>query len=126
LYRVSMNHEIETEKLKEKAMSDELRESYMTLDRESNYKLGVGVRTDETKSPLFFIEVVVSFGDVGDELDIEKQKRRLALLERLKGSDYHLTSEKDNSVVCEKNIEEEKVEHEYKELKKILEQLLYG
>ncbi|MFW6304613.1 MAG: hypothetical protein ACOC1V_02420 [Candidatus Saliniplasma sp.] len=114
---------VDTSKLIEKAKGDDLKESYEVILKKKDYRIGVGARVDESQENTFFIEVVVPISSGEGELNMDRMKRRVDLLEKFEEYDYRMKCEKDNSVVCEKNVSEEGIEKEYQRLTCFLDKL---
>ena len=114
------NVKIDTSKLREKANTDELKEAYETVDRKDHYRIGTGVRMEKPEQMTFFLEVVIPLCGRDCDLILDGLKRKIALLEKFENSGYSLRCEKDNSIICEKNIAENEVEEEYKRSEELL------
>ncbi len=113
--------EIDTPKLKRKVNSTELSEAYETVKRGEHYKIGAGARKREPKEMIFFLEVVVPLCQEDGDLKLEKLKTEVELLEKLNSSGYALRCEKDNSIICEKEVSESEVEKEYEALEELFQ-----
>ncbi len=113
---------IDADVLTEKARSDDLKESFETLKREIDYKIGIGARAQNNDARLF-LEIIVLLCSEGEELDIEGLKERLTVLGGFEDSGYVLRCEKDNSIICEKEIAESEIEREYQEADRRLKAL---
>ncbi len=114
------NLKIDTSKLREKANNDELKEAYETVERMDNYKIGAGARIEKPEQMTFFLEVVIPLCGENGDLEMIGLKTKMALLEKLESSGYSLRCEKDNSIICEKDISESEIEEEYKRSEEIL------
>ncbi len=112
---------IDTPKLKRKVNSTELGEAYETVWRGEHYKIGAGARKEEPKEMMFFLEVVISLCQEDGDLKLEKLKTEVGLLEKLNSSGYALRCEKDNSIICEKEVSESEVEKEYEALEELFQ-----
>ncbi len=115
------NINIDTSKLRKKANTDELKEAYETLHRSDNYRIGAGVRTNKLEEKMiFFLEVVIPLCKEAGDLKLDDLKAKVDLLEKFEISGYSLRCEKDNTIICERKIAENKVKEEYKRLGDIL------
>lgn len=106
------NIEINTEELEKKAKEHELSESFETLKKSDEYKVGIGVRIPKPSITSYFLEIVLPICEEGETLDISKLKKRIDLFEKLEELDYKFKCEKDNSVICEKKIGENNLKEE--------------
>jgi hypothetical protein len=90
--------------LLEEAKTSEHQEAYRTLERNPNYRIGVGVRLTPSNSPSFFVEVMVylcpSFGNA----DLNVLEHSLTCLKKLKARNYVLTCQDGNCVSCEATV----------------------
>jgi len=116
------NLKIDTSKLREKANYDELKEAYETVDRKDHYRIGAGVRMEKPEQMTFFLEVVIPLCGKDCDLTLNELKSKIALLEKFENSGYSFRCEKDNSIICEKNISESEIEDEYKRSEKLLKE----
>ncbi len=115
------NLKIDTSKLREKANTNELKEAYETVDKKDYYRIGAGARMEKPEQMTFFLEVVIPLCGRDRDFILGELKSKIGLLEKFESFGYSLRCEKDNSIICEKNIPESEVEEEYKRSGKILE-----
>ncbi len=112
-------NKIDTKRLRKKAMLEDFLESYETIIRKKDYKVGAGVRISDPKESLFFLEIVAPLCEEGERLNIKRLRRRLDVLEKIEGEGYTIRCDKD-FIVCEKSIPEIDLEKEYMRLVHIL------
>jgi len=115
------DNRLDTNKLKSKASVDDLKEYYETIERRLDYKIGMGTRINKQKGPLFFLEVVISFCEGDGELDIGNLRGKLRMLEEFEKMGYSLRCDKDNFIICEKDVLEADIHEEYNKSKNILD-----
>jgi hypothetical protein len=53
------NKPLDTNTLLEKAKNAEHKEAYRTLDKNQNYRIGIGVRLTQLNTPASFIEILL-------------------------------------------------------------------
>ncbi len=114
------NLKIDTSKLREKANKDELKEAYEPVDRKDQYRIGAGARMEKPEQMTFFLEIVIPLFSRDCDLRLEELRSKINLLEKFEKSGYSLRCEKDNSIICEKNIAENEVEKEYRRSEELL------
>jgi len=117
------NLKIDTSKLMRKADVDELKEAYETIHRDGCYRIGAGVRLDNSEQIIFFLEGVVPLCGEEGEVKLDELRSKLKVLETFESFGYTLRCEKDNSVICEKKVLESQLEEEYERLEEILQNL---
>jgi len=114
------NLKIDTSKLREKANAKDLKEAYETIDRKDNYRIGAGVRMGKPEQLSFFLEVVIPLFSSDCDITLDDLKSKINLLENFENCGYSLRCEKDNSIICEKDIPESEIEEEYKRSEELL------
>ncbi len=112
--------DLDTDKLKSKARRGDLKEYYETIERELDYKIGIGTRMNKSKGPIFFLEVIISFCEGDGKLDIGRVREKLNVIEEFEGMRYYVRCDKDNFIVCEKEVIEADILDEYNKSKRIL------
>ncbi|MBC7091557.1 MAG: hypothetical protein H5T50_06575 [Nitrososphaeria archaeon] len=85
------------------------KEAYKILDKKTNYMIGIGAKNITSKKSYFFIEVIVSLCSKSGKLDLEIIKTYLNCLEELFTRNYTLACQDDNTILCDKTVDEEVV-----------------
>ncbi len=112
----NLNPNMDLIKLKNEAEDHELKESYLTVKKTPDYKIGLGVRALDNSEYYFFIEVVFALCQEEEVFKVSNLKTRLDSFERFEKYGYSLKCEKDNTIICEKNVEENEIEIEIKKI----------
>jgi hypothetical protein len=86
--------------LLKEAKSSEHKESYKTLEKTTDYRIGVGVRLS-TKSPSFFLEVIVYQHSIKGHFNLSELTQRLPLLKKLQERGYLINCQDEASIVLE-------------------------
>jgi hypothetical protein len=99
------------------------RETYQSLDKTKNYRIGVGARAISPR-PSFFVEVIVNLSDESKRVDLPRLERVLRFLKELEARDYSLFYESDNCVSCETKKDSGDINHEYSAIKTLIKSVL--
>ena len=75
---------IDATALLEEAETSEHQEAYRTLERNLNYRIGVGVRLTPPQSSSFFVEVMIYLCPSLEIVDLDVLEKSLACLKKLK------------------------------------------
>ena len=113
---------INPKELLEKAKNSKDKETYIPLYKTPTYRIGAGVRA-KPNSPTFFIEIIVNLSDKTKKVNLDKLEKTSRCLKLLQARKYTLTYEYDNSIVCEKTNESQKLNEGYQFARLLLEQL---
>jgi hypothetical protein len=106
--------------LLEEAKASEHQEAYRTLERNLNYRIGVGVRLTPPKSPPFFVEVMIFLCPSLDNVDLDVLEKSLACLKELKARHYALTCQDSNCISCEATVTAPNLTEEYVNVKALM------
>jgi len=107
--------------LLEEAKAGGHREAYKTLNKESNFRIGVGVRLTPTNVPSFFVEILVYLCHSLSEADLIVLEKSLSCLKQLQARNFSLTCQDGNCVSCEKATTIQNLPQEYAAVKSIAE-----
>jgi hypothetical protein len=114
------NQLIDAAALLEKAKTSEHQEAYQTLERNLNYRIGVGVRFTPPKHPSFFVEVIIYLCPCLGNLDLDALDKSLSCLKELKARHYALTCQDDNCILCETAVTAPNLNEEYREIQALM------
>jgi hypothetical protein len=92
---------LDVAKLLEEAKACEHKEAYRTIERNSKYRMGVGVRRTPLNVTSFFVEVIICLCPCDGKTDLNFMEKSLSCLKKLKAISYSLTCQDDNCVSCE-------------------------
>lgn len=108
------SNKIDIHSLMEEARSSEDKESYRTLEKTYDYRIGIGVRT-ATKSLSFFLEVFIYHHSKKDDIT-----QQLPLLKKLQERGYLVSCQDETCTVLEILIPQDSLSTELSCLKTIL------
>lgn len=114
---------INVQALQEAAKNSEHKESYLVLEKNRNYRLGVGVRLPSPNHPSFFLEVLVYLCSDDSQVDLLLLERKLSFLRELQEREYVLSCQNDSSIFGEITIPAENLETEYETIESIGQRL---
>lgn len=97
---VTEKKRITTEELLKEAKESELNESYTVLEKNSNYRVGIGARLDASGQPSFFIEVLVYLCSAPPNTELQGLERRLMFAKELQSRGYSFNCQ-DGNILCE-------------------------
>jgi hypothetical protein len=106
------NEPLDAKALLEEAKASE-REAYRTLDKNPNFRIGVGVRLTPSHQPSFFVEILIYLCPSFRNADLAVLEKSLTCLKELKTRNYALTCQDDNCVSCEATVPAESLDEEY-------------
>lgn len=117
---MSKNKLAEIEWIVEKAKALRQKEVYKIVDKKANYMIGIGVKNITSKTPSYFIEIVLNLCPKSGKLDLETLEKCLVCLQKLYARDYSLTCQDDSTIICDIIIGRNKLEDEYLSIKSFL------
>ena len=113
------NKPLDAKALLEQAKASEHGEAYLTLDKNLNFRLGVGVRLTPPNTS-FFVEILISMCPSFSNADLDALEKSLNCLKELKARNYVLTCQDGNCVSCEATVSAAKLIKEYNEVKALM------
>jgi hypothetical protein len=113
------NESLNAEALLEEAKASE-HEVYRTLDKNPNFRIGVGVRLTPPKAS-FFVEILIYLCPSFRNADLGVLEKSLICLKALKARNYALTCQDGNCVSCEATVSAANLVKEYGEVKALME-----
>ncbi|MEM0385548.1 MAG: hypothetical protein QXH64_03750 [Nitrososphaeria archaeon] len=120
---MSENKLSETEWIVKKAKALRQKEVYKIVDKKANYMIGIGVKNITSKTPSYFIEIVLNLCPKSGKLDLNTLKQCFEFLQKLCARNYSLTCQDDNTIICDITIGRNKLEDEYMSVKSFLHKL---
>jgi hypothetical protein len=115
------NTPLDAAALLEEAKTSEYQEAYRTLERNPNYRIGVGVRLTPFKSPYFFVEILIYLCSSFSNVDLNALEKALTCLKELKVRNYALTCQDGNCVSCEAAVPAPDLTEEYAKVKALVQ-----
>jgi hypothetical protein len=106
--------------LLEEAEASEHKEAYRTLERNTNYRIGAGVRLTPPNPPTFFVEILIYLCPSFSNANLDALEKSLKCLKELKASDYALTCQDGNCISCEVVIPASRLMEEYANVKALM------
>ncbi len=100
----------DTEARTENALRSRLEEAYLLLEKNSCFRIGVGVRADSPNASIFFVEIVLSLSSENAEVYLGRLEKVLGCLKKLQTRGYTLSYEDGNCVSCEKPVQDPNAE----------------
>ena len=114
----------ENETLDAKALLEEAKasehEAYRTLDKNPNFRIGVGVRLTSPNKPSFFVEILIYLCPSFRNADLAVLEKSLTCLKELKARNYALTCQDGNCVSCEATVFAKNLAEEYGKIKALM------
>ena len=110
---------LEAATLWKEAAASEHQESYQTLEKTPNYRIGVGARLTHPNLPSFFVEVLIYLCPNHSNAYLTTLENSLTCLKELKAGKYALTCQ-DNCVSCETTLPAHKLSEEYGKVEAIM------
>jgi hypothetical protein len=111
---------VDTAALLEEAKTSEHQEAYRTLERNPNYRIGVGVRLTPPNPPSFFVEILIYLCPNFSNADLDTLEKSLTCLKELKARNYALTCQDGNCVSCETLVLAPNLAEEYSKVKALM------
>jgi hypothetical protein len=106
--------------LLEEAKASEHEEAYRTLDKNQNFRIGVGVRLTPPNPPSFFVEILIYLCPSFRNADLTVLEKSLTCLKELKAKNYTLTCQDGNCVSCEATVSSGRLAGEYGKVKALM------
>jgi hypothetical protein len=100
---MSTSNQIDVRSLLKEAQSSEHKESFRVLEKTKDYRIGVGVRIS-TKSPSFFLEVIIYQHSTKEHLTVSDITQQLPLLKKLQERGYLVSCQDEVCSVLEMTI----------------------
>jgi hypothetical protein len=107
--------------LLEEAKASEHKEAYKALDRNPNYRIGIGVRLTSPSSPSFFVEILIYLCPNLTEANLMILEKSLTCLKELQARKYVLTCQDGNCISCETAMPIQNIAKEYATVKSLME-----
>jgi hypothetical protein len=102
------------------AEASEHGEVYRTLDKNPNFRIGVGVRLTPPNKPSFFVEILIYLCPSFKNVDLTVLEKSLKCLKELKASNCALTCQDGNCVSCEATVSANRLAEEYGKIKAVM------
>ncbi len=115
------NQKINIEDLLKAAKASEHREAYQTLEKNPNFRIGVGVRLAAPNTPSFFIEILLSLCPDSTNVNLATLEKNVTCLKALHARNYTLTCQDDNCISCEKAAPAPNLTKEYTTIKALID-----
>lgn len=106
--------------LLEEAKASEHGEAYRTLDKDKNFRIGVGLRLTLPNQLSFFVEILIYLCPTFRNADLDVLEKSLNCLKELKAKNYTLTCEDGNCVSCEATVTAANLVEEYSKAKALM------
>jgi len=114
------NKPLDTKTLLKEAKNAEHKEAYRTLEKNQNYRIGIGVRLTPPNTPSFFIEILLYLCPNSTNVNLKTIEKNLTCLKALQKRNYTLTCQDDNCISCEKATPIQKLTEEYTTIKALI------
>jgi hypothetical protein len=118
--KLKENKKFDIKMLIEEAKASEHREAYRTLDRNLNFRIGIGVRLTPPDAPSFFVEILIYLCPTFSKADLRVLEKCLACLQELQVRNYSLTCQDGNCISCEKAVPSKELTEEYTVVKLLI------
>jgi hypothetical protein len=115
---------LDAKALLEDAKASEHREAYRTLDKNLNFRIGIGVRLTSPSAPSFFVEILIYLCPSLSTVDLQALEKSLTCLKELQARNYSLVAQDDNCISCEKTTPAQNLAEEYAAIKSLLKTIL--
>ena len=106
--------------LLKEAKASEHGEAYRTLDKNPNFRIGVGVRLTPPNKTSFFVEILIYLCPSFRNADLAVLEKSLTCLKELKAENYTLTCQDSNCVSCEATVTSRSLAEEYRKVKALM------
>jgi hypothetical protein len=103
-----------------KQKASEHKEAYRTLDRNQNFRIGIGVRLNSPSAPSFFVEILIFLCPSLSTANLEALEKSLTCLKKLQARNYSLIGQDDNCISCETATPAQNLAEEYAAVKSLL------
>ena len=114
------NKPLDAAALLKTAKTSEQGEAYRTLDKNQNFKIGVGVRLTPPNPPSFFVEILIYLCPSFRNADLDVLEKSLTCLKDLKAENYTLTCQDGNCISCEATVTSGRLAEEYRKVKALM------
>jgi hypothetical protein len=114
-------NEIDIKALEERALLSPDEESFIYIEQNQNYSIGICARRIESIKIEYFIELAIPLCGDSDELDTTFMEKVLTLLKTLKTNRYEIICN-EGIALCEKMINPSEIYTESAAIKKLLEE----
>jgi hypothetical protein len=111
---------LDVKALLKQAQGSEHGETYKTLDRNPNFRIGIGVRLTAPNTTSFFVEIIIYLCPSSSKIDLKVLEKSLACLKELQARNYSLISQDDNCISCEITTPAQKLAEEYAAVESLL------
>jgi hypothetical protein len=111
---------LDAKTLLEDAKASEHGEAYRTLDKNLNFRIGIGVRLTSPSDPSFFVEILIYLCPSLSIVDLEALEKSLTCLKELQARNYSLIGQDDNCISCETATPAQNLSEEYAAVKSLL------
>ena len=111
---------LDPEALLKEAKVSEHSEAYRTLDKNLNFRIGVGVRLKPPNKPSFFVEILIYMCPSFRNADLTVLEKSLVCLKELKARNYALTCQDGNCISCETSVAVKNLAEEYGKIKALM------
>jgi hypothetical protein len=109
--------EYNRERLFALAQQSEEKEAFYVLDRGHCFRVGVGVRISDASIPIYFMEIILRYGQQASEVKIESLQKVLDLVNQLKNRRYRIYFQDVGSFLCERKLDSIDALEEYRAVK---------
>jgi hypothetical protein len=114
------NKPVNVQALLEEAKASEHKEAYRTVDKNQNFRIGIGVRLTSPNTPSFFIEILLHLCPSLSNVNLETLEKSVTCLKALQARNYALTCQDDNHISCEKAATVQNLAKEYAAVKALM------
>ncbi|MBN1358462.1 hypothetical protein JW988_06805 [Candidatus Bathyarchaeota archaeon] len=111
---------LDVKALLEEAKASEHGEAYRTLDKNPNFRIGVGVRLTTPNKHSFFVEILLYLCPSFKNADLNVLEKSLNCLKELKSRNYALTCQDGNCVSCEATVSPTRLTEEYGKIRALI------
>jgi hypothetical protein len=116
--------QLDAKALLEDAKASEHGEACRTLDKNLNFRIGIGVRLTSPSAPSFFVEILIYLCPSLGTVDLEALEKSLTCLKELQARNYSLIGQDDNCISCETTTPAQNLAEEYAAVKSLLKAIL--
>jgi hypothetical protein len=113
---------IEIMMLAKQAQVSEDKEVYVQLEKTRSFRIGMGSRAQPPMLS-FFIEVIINLSTENMEVNLQRLENIFSCLKTLKAREYTLCFEDNNCISCEKAIEQQNLDEEYRSVKTLMQKV---
>jgi hypothetical protein len=111
---------LDAKALVEDAKASEHGEAYRTLDKDLNFRIGIGARLTSPSAPSFFVEILIYLCRSLSTVDLEALEKSLTCLKELQARNYSLIGQDDNCISCETTTPAQNLAEEYTTVRSLL------